>query len=57
MEQSDFKDAELYEMRFRQCMTRALTLIRVYVVNSLKAIANDLNQRISAKVRSKQGTC
>ena len=46
---ADFKDAELYEMRFRQCMTRALTLVRVYFVNSLKLIANDINQRISAK--------
>jgi len=37
-------------MRFRQCMTRALTLVRVYFVNSLKDIAYDINQRISAKV-------
>jgi len=36
-------------MRFRQCMTRALTLVRVYFVNSLKAISNDINQRISGK--------
>lgn len=47
---SDFKDAELYAMRFRQCMTRALTLVRVYFVNSLKGIASDINQRIAAKV-------
>jgi hypothetical protein len=31
-------------------MTRALTLVRVYFVNALKAISNDINQRISAKV-------
>jgi len=36
-------------MRFRQCMTRALTLVRVYFVNSLKAISNDINQRISGR--------
>jgi conserved oligomeric Golgi complex subunit 3 len=30
-------------------MTRALTLVRVYVVNSLKSISNDINQRISGK--------
>ena len=36
-------------MRFRQCMTRALTLVRVHFVNSLKAISNDITQRISAK--------
>ena len=30
-------------------MTRALTLVRVYFVNSLKAISNDINQRISGK--------
>jgi hypothetical protein len=49
---SDFQDAELYEMRFRQCMTRALTLVRVYFINSLKGITTDINQRISAKVIS-----
>jgi hypothetical protein len=37
-------------MRFRRCMTRAMTLVRVYFVNALKAISNDINQRISAKV-------
>ena len=37
-------------MRFRQCMTRALTLVRVYFINSLKELSNDINQRISAKV-------
>jgi hypothetical protein len=31
-------------------MTRALTLVRVYFINSLKEISNDINQRISAKV-------
>src|SRR5271169_3390391 len=37
-------------MRFRQCMTRALTLVRVYFINSLKGISNDIYQRIAAKV-------
>ena len=31
-------------------MTRALTLVRVYFVNSLKEITNEINQRIAAKV-------
>jgi hypothetical protein len=36
-------------MRFRQCMTRALTLIRVYFVNSIREVTNDVQSRIAAK--------
>ena len=43
-------------MRFRQCMTRAISLVRVYFINSLKEVSHDINQRISAKVASPLNT-
>ncbi|KAK9366810.1 Sec34-like family-domain-containing protein [Lipomyces kononenkoae] len=45
----NFISVELYQMRFRQCMTRALTLIRVYFVNSIREVTNDVQSRIAAK--------
>ncbi|KAK9236264.1 Sec34-like family-domain-containing protein [Lipomyces kononenkoae] len=45
----NFISVELYQMRFLQCMTRALTLIRVYFVNSIREVTNDVQSRIAAK--------
>ncbi|KAK9319540.1 Sec34-like family-domain-containing protein [Lipomyces orientalis] len=45
----NFNSVDLYQMRFRQCMTRALTLIRVYFVNSIRDVTNDVQSRIAAK--------
>lgn len=36
-------------MRYRQCLTRALTLIRVDFVNRSKETANDVNKRLKAR--------
>ncbi len=47
-EHEDFKDYEIYNLRFKQCLVRALTLIRNYVVNNLKTIRDDLTTKISA---------
>ncbi|KAK9474314.1 Sec34-like family-domain-containing protein [Dipodascopsis tothii] len=44
-----FNGVDIYEMRYRQCLTRALTLIRVFFVNSLREVANDVQSRITAK--------
>ncbi|KAK9374966.1 Sec34-like family-domain-containing protein [Lipomyces chichibuensis] len=44
----NFNSVDLYQMRFRQCMTRALTLIRVYFVNSIREVTNDVQARIAA---------
>ena len=40
--QSSFRDAELYKMKFRQCLTRGLTLIKLYVADVLKALLTEL---------------
>ncbi|KAK9448314.1 Sec34-like family-domain-containing protein [Limtongia smithiae] len=44
-----FMGVEIYQMRFRQCMTRALTLIRAYFMNSIRDVVNDVQSHISAK--------
>lgn len=36
-----FKNIELYEQRFRHCMTRALSLIQVYIQGVLRDLEND----------------
>ncbi|KAI0338277.1 Sec34-domain-containing protein [Trametopsis cervina] len=44
-----FKEAEIYLLRFQQCMTRAMTLIKMYFVGSLRALVVDVSKRISEK--------
>ncbi|KAK7207199.1 Sec34-like family-domain-containing protein [Myxozyma melibiosi] len=45
----NFNGIDLYVMRFRQCMTRALTLIRVHFINAIRDVASDVQTRIAAK--------
>ncbi|KZT61970.1 Sec34-domain-containing protein [Calocera cornea HHB12733] len=44
-----FKEAELYLLRFQQCMTRAMTLIKMYFVGMLKALSTDVQTRLTNK--------
>lgn len=48
--QRHFREAEIYLLRFQQCMTRAMTLIKMYFVGSLRALVADVTKRISEKV-------
>lgn len=48
--QRDFKDAELYLIRYQQCMTRSMTLIKIHVVNAIKALGLEVSKRIGDKV-------
>lgn len=50
--QRHFREAELYLLRFQQCMTRAMTLIKMFFVGSLRALTQDITRRLSEKVRS-----
>ncbi|TGJ71023.1 Golgi transport complex subunit 3 [Orbilia oligospora] len=45
----NFKDAEFYQSRYRQLMTRALTLIKVHFTAQLRDVAADVGKRIAAK--------
>ncbi|KAK6349860.1 Golgi transport complex subunit 3 [Orbilia brochopaga] len=44
-----FKDAEFYQSRYRQLMTRALTLIKVHFIAQLRDVSADVSKRIAAK--------
>ncbi|KAF7972543.1 hypothetical protein HWV62_17744 [Athelia sp. TMB] len=44
-----FREAEIYLLRFQQCMTRAMTLIKMYFVGSLRALTQDVSRRMSEK--------
>lgn len=47
-----YREAEIYLLRFQQCMTRAMTLIRMFFVGSLRALTADVSRRLSEKVNS-----
>ncbi|KAF8342284.1 Sec34-like family-domain-containing protein [Cantharellus anzutake] len=42
-----FVEADIYLLRFQQCMTRAMTLIKIYFVGSLKSLASDAQRRMT----------
>ncbi|CAO0796441.1 unnamed protein product [Mucor circinelloides] len=44
-----YRDSELYLMRFRQCMTRGITLIKMYVVSTLKTLGYDVYKQVNTK--------
>ena len=39
-----FRDAELYLLRFRQCMTRALTMMRSYFTSSIRSTTAEVSK-------------
>jgi hypothetical protein len=53
MHQRDFKDAELYLIRYQQCMTRSMTLIKLYVVSAIRAMGQEVTKRMVDKVGDK----
>ena len=54
--QRDFKDAEVYLLRYQQCMTRSMTLIKIYFVNALKAIGQEVGKRLVDRVSKSRFT-
>ncbi|KAF8267658.1 Sec34-like family-domain-containing protein [Lactarius quietus] len=42
----NYKEAEIYLLRFQQCMTRAMTLIKMFFVGSLRALTQDVSRRL-----------
>ncbi|KAK9468276.1 Sec34-like family-domain-containing protein [Lipomyces arxii] len=45
----NFNGIDVYHMRFRQCMTRALTLIRTFFISSIRDVSTDVQSRIAAR--------
>ncbi|KAG0339846.1 Golgi transport complex subunit 3 [Podila humilis] len=38
----NYKDSELYQMRFRQCMTKGMTLIKMHLITKLRALSAEV---------------
>lgn len=53
--QRDYRDAELYSIRFQQCLTRAMTLIKMHFLSVLNAVAVEVGQRIDAATSTGAG--
>ncbi|CAH2351028.1 conserved oligomeric Golgi complex subunit 3 [[Candida] railenensis] len=49
----NYKEATTYKVRFRQCMTRALTLIRNYLIEDLKLLQKDISSRLVKSLSEK----
>ncbi|TPX32254.1 hypothetical protein SmJEL517_g04569 [Synchytrium microbalum] len=43
----NYKDAELFLMRFRQCMTRGMSLVKLHIVNTLRGLQTDVRDRLA----------
>ena len=42
-----YKESEVYLLRFQQCLTRAMTLVKMNFVGSLRSLSSDISKRIS----------
>jgi hypothetical protein len=49
--QRDFVDSPLYLIRFQQCLTRSMTLIKMYFVSNIKRTGEEVRAKIQGKVR------
>lgn len=47
--QAHYRDAELYLIRFRQYMTRGMTLIKMYSVSTLKNLGQDIYKQLKVR--------
>lgn len=46
----DFHDAEIYLIRFQQCLTRAMTLIKMYFVSVVRKLSSEVGDKMVGKV-------
>jgi len=44
-----YKDSELFLMKFRQCMTRGLTLVKMYFIDTLQVTVTEISQKIQSE--------
>ncbi|CED84896.1 Subunit of cis-Golgi transport vesicle tethering complex-Sec34p [Phaffia rhodozyma] len=42
----DYKDAELYILRYQQCLSRSMTLIKIYSISQFNSLGQDISKRI-----------
>nr|ODO02272.1 hypothetical protein L204_01004 [Cryptococcus depauperatus CBS 7855] len=47
----DFRDAELYLIRYQQCLTRSMTLIKLHFVGAMKNLGQEIKKRMTDQAR------
>ncbi|KAJ1909367.1 Golgi transport complex subunit 3 [Tieghemiomyces parasiticus] len=50
-----YKDLELYLMRFQQCLTRGMTLIKMYFVKTVRALGSEASTKMTEAYNNKGG--
>lgn len=55
MVQRNYRDAEVYLIRFQQCLTRAMTLIRMHFLQALTSTYTEVSGRLAASSVSGKG--
>lgn len=49
--QREFRDSELYIIRYQQCLTRSMTLVKMHFVTQVRALSLDVSKRMGDRVR------
>ncbi|EFP83929.1 uncharacterized protein PGTG_09642 [Puccinia graminis f. sp. tritici CRL 75-36-700-3] len=47
-----FRDADLYLVRFQQCLTRSMTLIKLYYTNQMKNLSRQVQEKLQINQQS-----
>ncbi|OWZ31050.1 hypothetical protein C343_03746 [Cryptococcus neoformans C23] len=55
-EHRDFKDAEVYLLRYQQCMTRSMALVKLYFVGVIKNLGQEVGRRLTDQSLSETAT-
>ena len=48
--QPQYREAEIYILRFQQCLTRAMTLVKIFFVNSLRVLTTNVQSHLAERV-------
>ncbi|KAH9822631.1 Sec34-like family-domain-containing protein [Melampsora americana] len=43
-----FRDADLYLVRFQQCLTRSMTLIKLHFINTIRTLFTSVNEKLNS---------
>lgn len=48
--QRDYREADIYILRFQQCLSRAMSLIKMFFTSSIRSLAADIERQAAEKV-------
>jgi hypothetical protein len=48
--QRDFRDSELYIIRYQQCLTRSMTLVKMHFVTQIKLLGAEISRKMADRV-------